>query len=278
MTPILGSVTDRPLLNDVFAMHAPRLVFHAAAFKHVPLMEEQPLAAIANNVFGTLAVVQSAAARGARVILLSTDKAVEPSSIMGATKRVAERIVLAAGGTVLRLGNVLATRDSVTETFAQQILRGLPLTVTDPAARRYFLTLDEAVNLLLIAAAEPGSGLLAPELTPPHYISDLAQFIARSLAPGRNFEIDFTSPRPGDKESERLWSAAETPRPASQDGLLSIHSPALRTTTLDSGLTALRSAVESRHLAAALSHLTALVPDYKPSSLLLSLAGLRVAS
>ena len=158
VTPILGSAADRALLDEIFSIHAPRIVFHAAAFKHVPLMEEQPLAAIQNNIFATEILVHAAAAHGARVVLLSTDKAVEPASVMGATKRVAEQIVLAHGGTVLRLGNVLASRASVAEVFARQIFLGGPLTVTDPAARRYFLTVDEAVNLLLFAAAlNPGA-------------------------------------------------------------------------------------------------------------------------
>jgi FlaA1/EpsC-like NDP-sugar epimerase len=119
----------------------------------VPLIEEQPLAAIANNVFATETVVASASACNARIVLVSTDKAVAPASMMGATKRLAEQIVLASHGTVLRLGNVLASHGSVTEVFARQIASGLPLTVTDPAARRYFLTIAEAVELLLAAAS-----------------------------------------------------------------------------------------------------------------------------
>jgi FlaA1/EpsC-like NDP-sugar epimerase len=279
MTPILGSVTDRTLLDEVFTVHAPRIVFHAAAFKHVPLMEEQPLAAIANNVFGTLTLTTAAAARGARVVLLSTDKAVEPASVMGATKRIAERIVLAAGGIVLRLGNVLATRDSVTETFARQITLGQSLTVTDPAARRYFVTLDEAVNLLLIAAAEPRSpSLLAPEITAPHFITDLAHFMAHTLVPERSVELDFTSPRPGDKESELLWSATETAKPAGESGLVSIDCPALPEGQLEASLAALRTAVDTRDLAAALVHLCAMVPDYTPSAAVMALSGRRVSS
>jgi FlaA1/EpsC-like NDP-sugar epimerase len=254
-------------------------VFHAAAFKHVPLMEEQPLAAIANNVFGTLTLVAEAADHEARVVLLSTDKAVEPASVMGATKRVAERIVMDAGGVVLRLGNVLATRDSVTETFARQIANGSALTVTDPAARRYFVTLDEAVNLLLIAAAEPKPGtVLVPEIADPHFITDLAHFMAHALAPERNLELDFTSPRPGDKDSEQLWSATETARPAGESGLLCVESPALPDGQLEASLAALRTAVDARDLAAALVHLRTLVPDYAPSAMVLALSEHRVSS
>lgn len=271
---ILGSAAERALLDEVFNLCTPRLVFHAAAFKQVPLLEEQPLPAIANNVFGTQTLVSAAAAHGARVILLSTDKAVEPASIMGATKRVAEQIVLAAGGTVLRLGNVLASRDSVAEIFARQIAHGDSLTVTDPAARRYFLTLDEAVSLLLTAAVEPDAPcLLAPALPAPHFIADLARYMAQELAPGRAVPLEFSRLRPGDKETEQLWSGQERPRPANCSALLSIQSPILADSTLHTGLARLRAALDLRDLAAALDHMRALVPDYSPSKAILNLAG-----
>jgi len=273
VTFILGNVTDNALLDEIFSVHAPRIVFHAAAFKHVPLMEEQPLAAIANNVFGTHALVSAASAHAARVILLSTDKAVEPASIMGATKRVAEHIALAAGGTALRLGNVLASRDSVAEIFARQIVHGGPITVTDPAARRYFLTLDEAASLLLAAACSPEpSPLLAPALPAPHFIVDLARFMARELAPGRTIPIEFAHPRPGDKEVEHLFSSAESAQPAHATSLLRIHAQLLGHNQLHCALTALRAALEARDLAAALGHLRELVPNYTPSPALLALA------
>jgi FlaA1/EpsC-like NDP-sugar epimerase len=289
ITPILGNVADRPLLEHIFAQHAPRLVFHAAAFKHVPLMEEQPLAAIANNIFATETLTKVAAAHHARIVLLSTDKAVQPSSVMGATKRVAEHIVLAARGTVLRLGNVLASGGSVAEIFARQIAHGGPITVTDPAARRYFLTLDEAVDLLLLAAAHPQpSTLLAPVLPCTHFIADLAHFMARELAPGRDIAIQFTQPRPGDKEAELLWSpgdpahsvsAAASPE-SSLAAMVSIQSPPLSAPQLDAGLVNLRIALDARALATALASLQSLVPDYTPSHAVLELsrqAGSRVS-
>jgi FlaA1/EpsC-like NDP-sugar epimerase len=266
----LGNVADGALLQEIFAAHAPGLVFHAAAFKHVPLLEGQPLAAIENNIFGTLALVDAAA--GARIILLSTDKAVAPASVMGATKRVAEQIVLSAGGAVLRLGNVLASRGSVAEVFAGQIAAGGPITVTDPEASRYFLTIDEAVNLLLAAALEE-SALLAPALPAPHRIVDLARFMARELAPGRAVSLTFMGLRPGDKEAEQFWSATERSRPAEVETLLSIESPVLDCDKLRSALVRLRTAFDARDLAAALDHLQSLVPDYKPSLALLALAG-----
>ena len=279
MTPILGNVADRTLLDEIFTQHAPQIVLHAAAFKHVPLIEGQPLAAIANNIFGTLTLTRAAAAHGARMVLLSTDKAVQPASVMGATKRVAERIVLDAGGIVLRLGNVLATRDSVAEAFARQIALEKPLPVTDPAARRYFVTLDEAVNLLLIAAALPGTpALLAPVLPAPHYVSDLAHFLIRELAPDQEIEIDFTAARPGDKTAEFLWSSGDAAQPilsgasSQAPAIVSIQASQLPHAQLASGLENLRAALHARNLAATLLHLRSLVPDYTPSPSVLALA------
>jgi FlaA1/EpsC-like NDP-sugar epimerase len=218
-----------------------------------------------------------AAAHHARVILLSTDKAVEPASVMGATKRIAEHIVLASTGTVLRLGNVLASRDSVAEIFAQQIARGGPITVTDPAARRYFLTVEEAVNVLVIAASPTQQpAILAPNLLATHFIADLASFLSRTLAPNREIPVEFTRLRPGDKETELLWSEDEGPHSASSlklnEALVSLQSSAFTPSQLAIELAFLHAAVDARDLAAALAHLRALVPDYTPSTSVLALA------
>jgi FlaA1/EpsC-like NDP-sugar epimerase len=277
MTPLLGSIDNEPLLEHLFTRHAPKLVFHAAAFKHVPLMEEHPLAAIGNNIFGTETLTRVAAAHGARVVLLSTDKAVEPTSVMGATKRVAEEIVLGAGGIVLRLGNVLGTRDSVVKIFANQIARGGPITVTDPAARRYFITLDEAVNLLLIAAAQREAGsVLAPVLQSTHFVSDLAHFMADTLAPGREIAIDFTGARAGDKDTEVLWSAGNGTRPVEkrfgQGAFVYVDADRLPAEQLGAGLANLHAAANSYDLAGALAHLRWLVGDYRPSQAVQELA------
>ncbi|MGA8668675.1 MAG: polysaccharide biosynthesis protein [Terracidiphilus sp.] len=269
----LGNVQDASLLDELFAQYRPSLVFHAAAFKHVPLLEGHPLAAIENNVFGTKTLASAAAENGARIVLLSTDKAVEPASIMGATKWVAEQIVLGAGGTVLRLGNVLASSNSVAESFARQIVAGGPLTVTDPAARRYFLTIDEAVDLLIAASGEPERPvLLAPDLRSPQYITDLARFMAYTLAPDQETSIDFTEPRSGDKELEKLWSSDETAVAAATQGLVSIRSSWVAGAAFDRELGALLSATCGRDLPTALAVLRSLLPDFTPSAVLLALA------
>jgi FlaA1/EpsC-like NDP-sugar epimerase len=266
----LGSVADHLLLEEIFSLHHPRLVFHAAAYKHVPLLEGQPFAAIANNIFATETLSVAAAANHARILLLSTDKAVAPASIMGATKRAAEQIILGSNGTVLRLGNVLASDGSVTEVFARQIAAGIPLTVTDPAARRYFLTIEEAVNLLISAATEPQT-LLVPDLPAPHFIADLARFIAHSLVPNHQASLEFTHLRAGDKETEQLWSANEIPHSANANGLIYLDSPSIPRAQLQSALATLLNAVKARDLSASLIALRILVPDYTPGSTVLRL-------
>ncbi len=274
---VLGSVLNRRLLEELFDLHAPNLVLHAAAFKHVPLLEEHPFAAIENNIFGTERMAAAATAGGARVVLLSTDKAVAPASILGASKRVAELIVRDAGGTALRLGNILGSSGSVAEAFAEQIAGGGPVTVTDPAARRYFLTLEEGVDLLLMAAAEPACpSLLVPELSTQHFVADLARFMAGELLAGtedaskRTIAIEFTSPRPGDKESEVFWSAEETVDRAILPGLLSVRSAGVAGIELQRGLEWLRNSLEARDLPSALEGLRSLVPNFEPSAALMA--------
>ena len=270
---VLGSAGDRSLMEDLFSQHDPRVVFHAAAYKHVPLLEKQPLAAIANNIFAAETVAAAAATCGARVVLLSTDKAVEPISILGVTKRVAEQIVLASGGIVLRLGNVLASSASVSEVFADQIASGEPLTITDKAARRYFLTLGEAVDLLLLASAHPDpSALLAPASLAAQEIVELARFMTKQLAPGRQIPIHFTGLRPGDKLTERLWSPSDHACPVGNGSLVSIRTSRPTPIQLQCGLAALHSAVEDHDLSGALIQLQVLVPDFQPSQSVLALA------
>lgn len=269
MLPLLGHTGDQELMDRIFAAHKPQLVFHSASYKHVPLMEAHPRAAIQNNIFATETLVQAAARNGARVVLLSTDKAIAPVSILGATKRAAEQIVLAAGGVVLRLGNVLASCDSVDEVFAQQIEDGRPMTVTDPAARRYFMTRDEAVNLTMMAAAQPvPSALLAPVLPNTHFVTDLARFLAAQLAPERDVPIDFVGRRPGDRETERLWAESDPVQPAApefgQGSLVYVEAPRLSAKGLGTGLANLRAAMAAFDMTAALANLRLLVPDYQP--------------
>jgi FlaA1/EpsC-like NDP-sugar epimerase len=149
--PIVGDICDAPLLTDIFKRHRPQIVLHAAACKHVSLMEENPFAAARTNVLGTQQVAQVASAFGAdRMILISTDKAVSPIGIMGATKRIAELVVLANRGATrmnaVRLGNVLGSTGSVVPTLQRQIAQGGPITITDAACTRYFVSINEAYS------------------------------------------------------------------------------------------------------------------------------------
>jgi FlaA1/EpsC-like NDP-sugar epimerase len=270
---VLGNVNDATLLEDVFAEYEPHLIFHAAAFKHVPILEEQPLAAIENNILGTASVLRTSARHGARCVLLSTDKAVQPVSVLGATKRVAELLTLAQREVVVRLANVMASSDSVAEMFARQIGERVPVTVTDVKARRYFLTIGEAVDLLLTAAGEEmRPALLVPELTQSYGIADLARFMAAELAPQRAVQVEFTELRPGDKESEMLWSPADSVEKNEGSGMVRVDAQALDGEMLRKGVERLRSAVRERDLSAGLDALQMLVPQYGPSRAVRELA------
>ena len=270
---VLGSVNDAPLLQDVFVEHEPTLVFHAAAFKHVPILEAQPLAAIENNIFGTSEVLKAAARHDARCVLLSTDKAVNPVSVLGATKRVAEMLTLAQGGIVVRLANVLASSDSVSEIFARQIAEGDALTVTAPNARRYFLTPDEAVHLLLTATGHAGdSSLFAPDLKQAHSIPDLAKYLIAEFATPPDARIEYTQLRPGEKESEMLWSIEESAAPLDGAGLVALTSVRADSDALTYGLKRLRAACHERDVAAAIDALRFLMPGYMPTNAVLDLA------
>ena len=264
---VLGSALDEALLEELFAQRRPGIVFHAAAYKHLPLLEEQPLAAIRNNALGTHTLVQVAGRFGARVVLLSTDKAAAPASILGASKRIAEQIVAAHGGLVLRLVNVLGSRGSVAETFLSRIAEGEPLVVSDPSAERYFVTQAEAVDLLLAAGAEAEAGsLLVPDLDRPHTIVSLARFLL-SLAPSdAKPPLVFGRLRNGEKLRETLWSHEETAHPGEIPGTLRI----LGSSGVAPGwkMAELQAAVVRRDLAETLRLAMELVPSYAPSELL----------
>ena len=286
-TAILGSVTDARLLNEIFTAHRPQIVFHAAACKHVPLLESNPFAALAVNALGTHLLAEAAEQSGVETfVLLSTDKAADPCGIMGASKRIAELAVLARvshtamQAKIARLVNVLGSPGSVLPLFAQQIASGGPVTVTHAQAERYFITLEETVALLL-SIADPAvpRGLYVPRVADPVNILDLArQCLARHASAA---EIVFTGLRPGEKLTESLLAAHEhydNEAEAHATNTASASTRRVQTPIPALGhiatiLSKLQEAVANRDLPAALACVRLLVPEYKPAP---DLAGLCV--
>jgi FlaA1/EpsC-like NDP-sugar epimerase len=214
----IGDVTDEGRMRQLFGRYTPDVVFHAAAHKHVPLMEANPAEAVKNNVGGTRCVADLADEFGVGCfILISTDKAVYPANIMGATKRLAERYVLALSETsstrfvVTRFGNVLGSNGSVVPIFQEQIRRGGPITVTDPRMTRYFMTIPEASQLVLQAAAMGNGGeIFVLDMGEPVRIVDLARDLIRlSGLPEHAIEIAYSGIRPGEKLYEKLCTEEE---------------------------------------------------------------------
>jgi len=221
--PVIADVRHADRLMNIFSTYKPQVVFHAAAHKHVPLMEKNVEEAVTNNILGTRNVVQTAQQTGVeRLVMISTDKAVCPTSIMGATKRIAEMLVLEAANngsraySVVRFGNVLGSRGSVVPLFKRQVARGGPVTVTHPDVERYFMTIPEAVHLVLQAfAMERGGEVFVLDMGEPVRVMDLAEDLIRlsGLEPGRDIEIQVTGLRPGEKLSEELWDKNATYTP-----------------------------------------------------------------
>ena len=272
---ILGSVSDPILLAETFRRFRPELIYHAAAFKHVPMMEQNPFAAIDNNAMGTSFLTQAALDHGTeQLILVSTDKAVEPVSIMGASKRIAELILLARMGMgtrmkSVRLGNVFGSAGSIVPLFRQQIEAGGPVTVTDPDVRRYFVTREDAVTLLLIAASmENSQGILVPELGEPVLVRAVAEFLIAEASTGREPGIIFTQLRPGDKMCEALLSGGESYTTSPDSPLRSVASPAIPAQALDEILQQLQQACRERSVERLLAAVMRALPEYQPSTVI----------
>ena len=227
---VIGDVCDRAALNQLFTAFSPRLVFHAAAYKHVPILEAQAREAVRNNVIGTYEVAAAAERYGCEnVVLISTDKAVKPSSVMGATKRFAELICESKNHSsqtryiTVRFGNVLGSAGSVVPLFRRQIREGGPVTVTHPDATRYFMTIPEACQLILQASAiGEGGEIFVLEMGQSINITYLAEQMIRlsGREPGSDVPIVFTGLRPGEKLHEELFHAEEDLSPTSHDKLL----------------------------------------------------------
>src|SRR4030042_4417131 len=219
--PVIADIRDRTRLQFIFNAHSPQVVFHAAAHKHVPLMEINVEEAFTNNVVGTRNLVElGLEADTERLVLISSDKAIRPTSVMGATKRLAEMIVQEAAlrsgkpYVSVRFGNVLGSRGSVIPVFKRQIARGGPVTVTHPDMERYFMTIPEAAHLGLQAAilGEGGETLIL-RMGQPVRIVSLAEDLIRlsGVEPGKDIPLGFSGVRPGEKLSEQLWEGETAP-------------------------------------------------------------------
>lgn len=264
---VLGSIDDRRVLDDVFTRFRPDAVYHAGAFKHVPLLESNPFAAIRNNAIGTWILAQAAVRYGAsRMVLVSTDKAVNPHSIMGASKRIAELAMVAMSSpacrmNAIRLGNVKGSPGSVIPLFRRQIDDGGPVMVTHPEAARWFMSLDEAVGAILAAGNMAiGGRILLPALGDQVRISDLA----RSLMAGREVPIVFGGLRPGDKLIEELISDGEMEE-GEADSLRLVATRRLSCGDLADVMERLSNCVDQTEL---VREICTVVPGYVPSRLL----------
>jgi FlaA1/EpsC-like NDP-sugar epimerase len=279
LTPLLGSVGDAQRMREICQAWHPQTVYHAAAYKHVPLVESNPAQGIVNNVFGTLTLARAAIDNGVEnFVLVSTDKAVRPTNIMGASKRIAELVLQALAVQqsatcfcMVRFGNVLGSSGSVVPLFRRQLLQGGPITVTHPEVTRYFMTIAEAAQLVLQAGAMARTGeVFVLDMGAPVKIADLARRMVElsglrvrdDACPKGDIAIEVTGLRPGEKLYEELLiggnpTATEHPR------ILKAHEDALDWTVLQSHLEGLRRAVAANDVAEIRSVLRACVQGFE---------------
>ena len=277
----IGDILDVRTLRDVFALYRPSSVFHAAAYKHVPMMEVNCWQAVTNNIFGTYNVALVAREHQADdFILISTDKAVNPTNIMGVSKRVAELIILALQQqhtrfTAVRFGNVLGSNGSVLPLFQQQIATGGPVTVTHPDVTRYFMTIPEAVQLVLQASAMGRGGeIFVLDMGQSVRILDLAKNVIRllGLVPERDVQIVFTGLRPGEKLFEELNLAAEGLKTTAHEKIRVLDGGRTDMAEVLRWLDELSRLVESRNIHGLITELVGIVPQYRPSAEVLAMS------
>jgi FlaA1/EpsC-like NDP-sugar epimerase len=293
--PEIGSIQNRARVEEVVRQYSPSVVYHAAAYKHVPLMEAHVFEAVENNVFGTYNVAVVAAECGVEeFVLISSDKAVRPTNIMGATKRVAELLLLAlqedgdgqpfseaendAGPhfstkyVAVRFGNVLGSNGSVIPIFKKQIAAGGPVTVTHPEMRRFFMTIPEACQLVLQAAAIGKSGQICVlDMGEPVKIVDLARdlILLSGLRPEEDIKIEFTGMRPGEKLYEELSTLLEDTAPSAHEKIRIFVGNGSPEGDMMTWLDYLREICETRDAGRLVVTLKEIVPDYSPSTHLL---------
>ena len=273
MTVLIGSVRDERRLQSMFSRYRPDIVFHAAAHKHVPLMEDSPNEAIKNNVIGTLKTARTASRYHVKkFILISTDKAVNPTNIMGASKRLCEMVIQMIGKhsttefAAVRFGNVLGSNGSVIPLFRRQIEHGGPVTVTHPDIIRYFMTIPEASQLVLHSGAIAKNGeLFVLDMGQPIRIYDLALNMIKlsGLEPDRDIEIVETGLRPGEKLYEELLVKSETLRKTDNDLIFIEKDEPISMENLQERLEILREAIRSNDDETVRAAMHRVVPTYK---------------
>ncbi len=279
LAPVIADVCDRRRVECIFQTYRPRVVFHAAAHKHVPMMELNPGEAVKNNVFGTKNVADLARETGADAfVMISTDKAVNPTSVMGCTKRVAEMCCqsIRAGHpdvktkyVTVRFGNVLGSAGSVVPIFREQIARGGPVTVTHPEMRRYFMTIPEATQLVIQAGAiGEGAEIMLLDMGEPVKIVDLARdmITLSGYRPDADIEIEFLGMRPGEKLFEELRTSGENVLPTHHRKIFVWQSRACPTDELTAALDRLREATLDASRERIQEILKGIVPEYEPSA------------
>ena len=288
---VIGDILDVGRLREVFSAHRPQSVFHAAAYKHVPVMESNCFEAVNNNIFGTYNVALIAKQCEAEdFVMISSDKAVNPTNIMGVTKRVAELITLglqhqATKFVSVRFGNVLGSRGSVLTLFEKQIASRKPISITDPEAKRYFMTVHEAVQLVLQASTMGNGGeIFVLDMGEPVKIMDLAATLLRlsGLEPDRDLPIVFTGLRPGEKLFEELKLDGEGIKPTSHPKIRVLDGGPVSFGDISRWLDELASLLESKNVHGLVHKLQEIVPEYTPSREILALCAVdrfdRVAS
>jgi FlaA1/EpsC-like NDP-sugar epimerase len=269
--PEIGNIQNGRRVREVIARHRPSIIYHAAAHKHVPLMEDHIFEAVENNVLGTCSLLAEAHAGGVDdFVLISSDKAVNPVSVMGVTKRLAEVMAKSlpctpARTVSVRFGNVLGSNGSVVPLFERQIAAGGPVTVTHPEMRRYFMTIAEAAHLVLQASAmSAGREVFGLEIGEPVKIVELANrmILLAGLRPGDDIQIEFTGIRPGEKLFEELSAAGERVHPTSHDRIKFIAGGDDNLRDADCRLERLRRLCDERDISGLVDEIRRLVPDY----------------
>lgn len=276
--PEIGSVQNRRRVTEVLQRHRPSVVFHAAAYKHVPMMESQIFEAVENNVLGTYCVALAAQEQQVDdFVLISSDKAVRPVSVMGATKRLDEILVLSLQNhgtrfSAVRFGNVLGSNGSVIPLFKEQIAAGGPVTVTDPRMRRYFMTIPEAAQLVLQASTlGQGGEIFLLDMGQQVRIADLARnlILLSGLRPGADIKIEFIGARPGERLYEELSFHAEETLPTPHEKIKVFAGNAMPADNIPACVRRLRGLCENRDTAGLVLLLKELIPEYNPSGHLL---------